>query len=93
MFSLLFRQGKRLRIACMVMTTRFEWEFLYHQYKEAFSCFIVGSTYPETAKELLQRDIPDWLIEGRRTNTFLFQNKENRAQIQTYYLPLGIGLR
>lgn len=93
MFSLLFRQGKRLRVSCMVMTTRFESEFLYHQYKDTFSCFVIGPTYPETAKELLQKDIPDWLIDGRGTDTFLFQNKENRAQIQTYYLPLGIGLR
>ena len=93
LLSLLFRQGKRLRVACMVMTTRFEREFLYHQYKDTFSCFVVGSTYPETAEELLQNDIPDWLIDGRRTDKFLFQNKDNRVQIQTYHLPLGIGLR
>ena len=93
MFSLLFRQGKSLRVACMVMTTRFEREFLYHQYKDTFSCFVAGSTYPETAKELLQKDIPDWLIDGYRTDTCFFQNKDNRVQIQTYHLPLGIGLR
>ena len=93
MFSLLFRQGKRLRIACMVMTTRFELEFLYHRYKETFSCFVVGATYPETAKELLQEDIPDWLVAGDMAHAFIFQNKENRAQIQTYHLALGIGLR
>lgn len=93
MFSLLFRQGKRLRIACMVMTTRFELEFLYHQYKDTFSCFVVGSTYPETAKELLQKDIPDWLVAGNMAHTFLFQDREIRAQIQTYHLALGIGLR
>ena len=77
----------------MVMTTRFEREFLYHQYRDTFSCFVIGSTYPETAKELLQNDIPDWLIDGSRTDTFLFQNNGNRVQIQTYHLPLGIGLR
>ena len=93
LLSLLFRQGKRLRVACMVMTTRFESEFLYDRYRDTFSCFVVGSTYPEAAKELLQKDIPDWLIDGRRTDTFLFQNKDNRVQIQTYHLPLGIGLR
>ena len=93
MFSLLFRQRKRLRVACMVMTTRFELEFLYHRYKETFSSFVVGSTYPETAKELLQEDIPDWLVADYGTNAFLFQNRENRVQIQTYHLPLGIGLR
>ena len=93
MFSLLFRQRKRLRVACMVMTTRFELEFLYHRYKETFSCFVVGATYPETAKELLQEDIPDWLVADYGTNAFLFQNRENRVQIQTYHLPLGIGLR
>ena len=93
LFSLLFCHGKRLRVACMVMTTRFEREFLYHQYKDTFSCFVIGSTYPETAKELLQKDIPDWLIDGYRTDTCLFQNKDNRVQIQTYHLPLGIGLR
>ena len=93
MFSLLFRQRKRLRVACMVMTTRFELEFLYHQYKDTFSCFIIGATFPETAKELLQEDIPDWLVAGGMAQTFLFQNRENRAQIQTYHLPLGIGLR
>lgn len=93
LFSLLFRQGKRLRVACMVMTTRFESEFLYHRYRENFSCFVAGSTYPETAKELLQKDIPDWLIDGYRTDTCFFQNKDNRVQIQTYHLPLGIGLR
>lgn len=92
MFSLLFRQGKRLRIACMVMTTRFELEFLYHRYKETFSCFVVGATYPETAKELLQEDIPDWLVADYGTNAFLFQNRENRVQIQTHHLPIGIGL-
>lgn len=93
LFSLLFRQRKRLRVACMVMTTRFESEFLYHRYRENFSCFVAGSTYPETAKELLQKDIPDWLIDGYRTDTCFFQNKDNRVQIQTYHLPLGIGLR
>ena len=93
LLSLLFRQGKRLRVACMVMTTRFESEFLYHRYRENFSCFVAGSTYPETAKELLQKDIPDWLIDGYRTDTCFFQNKDNRVQIQTYHLPLGIGLR
>ena len=93
LLSLLFRQGKRLRVACMVMTTRFERESLYHQYKDTFSCFVAGSTYPETAKELLQKDIPDWLIDGYRTDTCFFQNKDNRVQIQTYHLPLGIGLR
>lgn len=93
MVSLLFRQGKRLRVACMMMTTRFESEFLYHQYKDTFSCFVIGPTYPETAKELLQKDIPDWLIDGRVTDRFLLQNKENKTQIQTYHLPLGIGLR
>ena len=93
MFSLLFLRGKRLRVACMVMTTRFELEFLYHQYKDTFSCFIIGATYPETAKELLQEDIPDWLVAGDMAQTFLFQNRKNRAQIQTYHLPLGIGLR
>ncbi len=93
MFSLLFRQGKRLRIACMVMTTRFELEFLYHQYKDTFSCFIIGATFPETAKELLQEDIPDWIVAGEMAQTFLFQCRETRARIQTYHLPLGIGLR
>ena len=93
LLSLLFQQGKRLRVACMVMTTRFESEFLYHRYRENFSCFVAGSTYPETAKELLQKDIPDWLIDGYRTDTCFFQNKDNRVQIQTYHLPLGIGLR
>ena len=93
LFSLLFRQGKSLRVACMVMATRFEREFLYHQYKDTFSCFLIGSTYLETAKELLQKDIPDWLIDGHSTDTFLFQDKDNRVQIQTYHLPLGISLR
>ena len=72
---------------------RTEREFLYHIYRETFSCLIIGSTFPETAKELLQEDIPDWLVAGGMAHTFLFQNKENRAQIQTYHLPLGIGLR
>ena len=93
MFSLLFRQGKRLRIACMVMTTRLEREFLYHQYKETFSCFVAGVTFPETAKELLQEDIPDWLVAGDMAHALLFQTRENRAQIQTYHLPLGMGLQ
>ena len=93
MFSLLFRQGKRLRIACMVTTTRFEREFLYHRYRETFSCLIIGPTFPETAKELLQTYIPDWLVAGNMAHTFLFQDREIRAQIQTYHLPLGIGLR
>lgn len=93
MFSLLFRQGKRLRIACMVMTTRFEYEFLYHRYQNTFSCFVIGATYPETAKELLQNNVPEWLVADQRMNTFLFQNSEKRVQIQTYHLPLGIGLR
>ena len=70
-----------------------EFESFRDRYRENFSCFVAGSTYPETAKELLQKDIPDWLIDGRRTDTFLFQNKDNRVQIQTYHLPLGIGLR
>ena len=91
MVSLLFRQGKRLRVACMVMTTRFEREFLYHRNKDTFSCFIVGSTYPETAEELLQKDIPDWLVAGDMAHKFIFQDRKTRARIQTYHLPLGIG--
>ena len=93
MFSLLFRQGKRLRIACMVTTTRFEREFLYHQYKETFSTLVIGATYPETAKELLQEDIPDWLVAEGIAQTFLFQNRESRAKVQTYHLSLGMGLQ
>lgn len=93
MVSLLFRQGKRLRVACMMLTTRFEREFLYHQYKETFSTLVIGATYPETAKELLQEDIPDWLVAGDMAHAFLFQTRENRAQIQTYHLPLGMGLQ
>ena len=93
MFSLLFRQGKRLRVACMVMTTRFELEFLYHRYKDTFSCFVVGVTFPETARELLQEDIPDWLVAGDMAHKFIFQDRKTRARIQTYHLPLGIGLR
>lgn len=93
MFSLLFLQGKRLRVACMMLTTRFEREFLYHQYKETFSTLVIGATYPETAKELLQEDIPDWLVAGDMAHAFLFQTRENRVQIQTYHLPIGIGLR
>ena len=93
LLSLLFRQGKRLRVACMVMTTRFESEFLYHRYKETFSSFVVGSTYPETAKELLREDIPDWLVAGDMAHKFIFQDRKTRARIQTYHLPLGIGLR
>lgn len=93
LFSLLFCHGKRLRVACMVTTTCFEREFLYHQYKDTFSCFLIGSTYLETAKELLQKDIPDWLVAGNMAHTFLFQDREIRAQIQTYHLALGIGLR
>lgn len=93
MFSLLFLQGKRLRVACMMLTTRFEREFLYHQYKETFSTLVIGATYPETAKELLQEDIPDWLVAGDMAHAFLFQTRENRAQIQTYHLPLGMGLQ
>ena len=93
MFSLLVRQGRRLRAACMVATTHFEDEFLYHDYKETFSCFIVGRTDQKTAKELLKSNIPDWLYDARYRNFFIFQNKEKQVQTQTYYLPLGIGLR
>lgn len=93
MFSLLLRQGKRLHAACMIMTTRFEDEFLYHEYKETFSCFIVGKTDQKTAKELLKSNIPDWLYDARYRNFFIFQNKEKQVQTQTYYFPLGIGLR
>lgn len=93
LLSLLFRQGKRLRVACMMLTTRFEREFLYHQYKETFSTLVIGATYPETAKELLQEDIPDWIVAGDMAHEFLFQTRENCAQIQTYHLPLGMGLQ
>ena len=93
MFSLLFRQGKRLRVACMMLTTRFEREFLYHQYKETFSTLVIGATFSETAKELLQEDIPDWLVAGDMAHKFIFQDRKTRARIQTYHLPLGIGLR
>lgn len=93
MFSLLFLQGKRLRVACMMLTTRFEREFLYHQYKETFSTLVIGATYPETAKELLQEDIPDWLVAEGIAQTFLFQNRESRAKVQTYHLSLGMGLQ
>lgn len=93
MFSLLFRQGKRLRVSCMVMTTRFEWEFLYHQYKDTFSCLVVGSTYPETAEQLLKKDIPVWLVTEGISGTFLFQDREKRVRIQTFHNQLGMGLQ
>lgn len=93
MFSLLFRQGKRLRVSCMVMTTRFEWEFLYHQYKDTFSCLVVGTTYPETAKQLLKKDIPVWLVTEGISGTCLFQDREKRVRIHTFHNQLGMGLQ
>ena len=38
LFELLFRQGKNLRAACMLTTTRPETEFLYDRYKDTFIC-------------------------------------------------------
>lgn len=95
MFSLLLRKGKRLRAACMVATTHFEDEFLYHDYKETFSCFIVGRTDQKTAKQLLKSDIPGWLFDDRYgyRKYFIFRNEGKQVQMQTYHLPLGIGLR
>lgn len=94
MFSLLFRQGKRLRAACMVATTRFEYEFLYHDYKETFSCFIVGRTDQDTAKQLLKSDIPGWLFDDRNSyrKYFIFWNEGKQVQMQTYHLTFGIAL-
>lgn len=60
---------------------------------ETLSCFVVGVTFPETARELLQEDIPDWLVAGDMAHKFIFQDRKTRARIQTYHLPLGIGLR
>ena len=92
LFSLLFRQGKRLRVACMMMTQLVLREFLYYHYQDTFSCFVVGPTYLETAKELLKENIPDWLLDRHEMFACLFQNKDSRVQIQTYNLQLWLGL-
>ena len=92
LFSLLFRQGKRLRVACMMMTQLVLREFLYYQYQDTFSCFVVGPTYLETAKELLKENIPDWLLDRHEMYACLFQNKDSRVQIQTYNLQFWLGL-
>ena len=92
LFSLLFRQGKRLRVACMMMAQLVLREFLYYQYQDTFSCFVVGPTYLETAKELLKENIPDWLLDRHEMYACLFQNKDSRVQIQTYNLQFWLGL-
>ena len=95
MFSLLMRKGKRLRAACMVATTHFEDEFLYHDYKETFSCFIIGRTDQETVKQLLKNDISDWYFDDQHNYSkyFIFQNEGKQVRMQTYHLRLGMGLR
>lgn len=95
LFNLLFRKGKSLRVACMVMTTRFELEFLYHRYKKTFSAFVIGKTYLKTAKKLLRKDVPKWLVGKywENTNMFLYQNGTKREDIKTYHISLGMCLR
>ena len=92
LFSLLLREGKRLRAACMMTTTRFEYESVYHRNKDAFSYFVVGVTSPEVAKELLGDYISDWLANGHDYNKFIFKNRNMRVQMRSYHSVLGIGL-
>ena len=72
-FSLLLREGKRLRVSCILNTTRLEDELIYHMNKDAFSDFVVGVASPEVAKELLGDDISDWLANGHDYNKFIFK--------------------
>ena len=92
LFSLLLREGKRLRAACMMTTTRFEYESVYHRNKDAFSYFVVGVTSPEVAKELLGDYISDWVANGHDYNKFIFKNRNMRVQMRSYHSVLGIGL-
>lgn len=92
LFSLLLREGKWLRAACMMTTTRFEYESVYNRNKDAFSDFVVGVTGSEIAKELLGNDIADWLANGHDYNKFIFKNKNMRVQMRSYHSALGIGL-
>lgn len=92
LFSLLLRDGKRLRAACMMTTTRFEYESVYHMNKDAFYDFVVGVTSPEVAKELLGDYISDWLANGHDYNKFIFKNRNMRVQMRSYHSVLGIGL-
>ena len=91
-FSLLLREGKRLRVSCILTTTRLEDELIYHMNKDAFSDFVVGVTSPEVAKELLGDDISDWLANGHDYNKFIFKNRNMRVQMRSYHSVLGIGL-
>lgn len=92
LFSLLLREGKRLRAACMMTTTRFEYESVYHRNKDAFSDFVVGVTSPEIAEQLLGNDISDWVANGHDYNKFIFKNRNMRVQMRSYHSVLGIGL-
>lgn len=91
-FSLLLREGKRLRVSCILNTTRLEDELIYHMNKDAFSDFVVGVASPEVAKELLGDDISDWLANGHDYNKFIFKNRNMRVQMRSYHSVLGIGL-
>lgn len=92
LFVSLLREGKRLRAACMMTTTRFEYESVYNSNKDAFPNLVVGVTTPEVAKELLGDDISDWLANGYDYNKFIFKNKDMRVQMRSYHSALGIGL-
>lgn len=92
LFSLLLREGKRLRVACIMTTTRFEYESVYHRNKDAFSDFVVGVTSPEIAEQLLGNDISDWVANGHDYNKFIFKNKNMRVQMRSYHSALGIEL-
>lgn len=92
LFVSLLREGKRLRAACMMTTTRFEYESVYNSNKDAFPNLVVGVASPEVAKELLGDDISDWLANGYDYNKFIFKNKDMRVQMRSYHSALGIGL-
>ena len=91
-YSMLLQEGKSLRIACMIATTRFENEPFYHRYPNAFTCRLVGDVFPATASELLL-SVPDQIgNENPSTKKMVFQDNKTQTLVQTHHFALGTAL-
>lgn len=91
-YSMLLQEGKSLRIACMIATTRFENEPFYHRYPNAFTCCLVGDVFPATASELLL-SVPDQIgNENPSTKKMVFQDNKTQTLVQTHHFALGVAL-
>lgn len=91
-YSMLLQEGTSLRVACMIVTTRFENEPFYHRYPNSFPCRLVGNVFPATASELLLSVTDQIGNENPLTKKMFFQANKTQTLVQTHHIALGVAL-